>query len=434
MQARSTFGHPKWGIPILLLVTISLLVSCASNYTPRFQRYFKKELQDPFYSNHFTGVMVLDAESGDTLYAHQADRYFTPASNTKIATLFAALEMLPDTLPALRYRIDSDTLHFTGTGDPSFLHPYFKDSTALRLLSDHRHPIWYAGNYSDEHFAPGWAWEDYPYTFSTERSVLPIYGNTIQVIPGQSYQVIPSFFSDSTSLSDIATTRFEYRNQFRIKPPIRDTLSLPFITSAETSTALLENIIGQPVQRVDAILSGELSVLKSIPRDSVCKKMMVDSDNFLAEQLMVLVSSQVTDTLSFIAARDRMLDGPLVDLDDPPRWVDGSGLSRYNLFTPKWISGVLHKMYKKYPREQLFNLFPVGGVSGTLSDWYGDTEAPYVYAKSGTLGNNYNLSGYLITDSGNTLIFSIMNNHFRSPNRDVRQQLDQTLRWLKTHY
>jgi len=57
-----------------------------------------------------------------------------------------------------------------------------------------------------------------------------------------------------------------------------------------------------------------------------------------------------------------------------------------------------------------------------------------VFAKSGTLGNNYNLSGYLRTDSGKTLIFSIMNNHFRSSNQDIRQQIDHMLRWLKSNY
>ena len=419
---------------LLIIITCLFLGSCATTYPPRFQRYFKKELHNPFYANHFTGLMILEAESGDTLYANQADRYFTPASNTKIATLFTSLELLPDSLPALRFRLDADTLRFMGTGDPSFLHPYFRDSTALRFLSDHEHIIWYTGNYQDDRFAPGWAWEDYPYAFSTERSVLPIFGNTVQVIPGQPYKVIPPYFSDSTSYSDIATTRIQHRNQFRIKPPLKDTLTLPFISSTATTIGILESIIGGPVKKDDAFLSGELSVLKGISRDSVCKKMMVDSDNFLAEQLMVLASSRISDTLSFNAARDRMLDGPLVDLDNPPRWVDGSGLSRYNLFTPKWITGVLHKMYKKYPREQLFNLFPVGGESGTLAEWYGDPVAPYIYAKSGTLGNNYNLSGYLITDSGKTLIFSIMNNHFRNSSRDVRKHLDQTLRWLKTHY
>ena len=49
-------------------------------------------------------------------------------------------------------------------------------------------------------------------------------------------------------------------------------------------------------------------------------------------------------------------------------------------------------------------------------------------------GNAVPAPGYLQTESGKTLIFSMMNNHFRSSNQDIRQQIDQTLRWLKANY
>ena len=427
---RLDFGNFTY----IIIVTSLLLGSCATSYPPKFQRYFKNELQKPGYAQHFTGILILNAETGDTLYAHEAKRYFTPASNTKIATLYTALELIPEKVPALRYSVRGDTLHFAGTGDPSFFHPDLKDSTAYRFMSGFEHLIWHMDNYEDDRFAPGWAWEDYPYAFSTERSILPLYANVVQVIPGQSFRVIPKIFEDSTSLSDVGTTRFEFQNQFRIQAPLRDTISLPFITSLETIEALLESIFKKDISRTHRPMPGPASVLEGSSRDSINRIMMVDSDNFLAEQLMILSASQIGDTLSFERARERILDGSLVDLDNPPRWVDGSGLSRYNLFTPEWIVGILHKMYRKYPSDQLFDLFPAGGVSGTLEQWYGDPDGPYVFAKSGTLGNNYNLSGYLRTDSGKTLIFSMMNNHFRSSNNDIREQIEQNLRWLKVNY
>lgn len=418
----------------LIFLIALLLGSCATQYPPRFQRFFKQELKKPGYAQHFTGILILNADTSDTLYTHQAERYFTPASNTKIATLYTALELLPEEVPALSYYAVHDTLHFSGTGDPGFFHPYFNDSTAYKHLTSFDYLIWHSGNYADERFAPGWAWEDYPNAFSTERSVLPIYGNTVQILPEEPLRVIPAFFTDSTSLSDVETTRFEYRNQFRVRAPVRDTVILPFITESEKVKALLESVIGKHVAQTERPMPGIAMTLNGMSRDSICRKMMVESDNFLAEQLMILAASQIADTLSFKMASDRMLNGPLVDLRHPPRWVDGSGLSRYNLFTPQWIVGVLHKMYRKYPSEQLFDLFPAGGVSGTLKKWYADPNGPYVFAKSGTLGNNYNLSGYLRADSGKILIFSIMNNHFRSSNQDIRQQIDHTLSWIKSNY
>ncbi|HLA63513.1 MAG TPA: D-alanyl-D-alanine carboxypeptidase, partial [Rhodothermales bacterium] len=43
------------------------------------------------------GVLVVDLESGRTLYERAADDYFSPASNTKLVTTAAALHLLgPD--------------------------------------------------------------------------------------------------------------------------------------------------------------------------------------------------------------------------------------------------------------------------------------------------------------------------------------------------
>ncbi len=38
------------------------------------------------------------------------------------------------------------------------------------------------------------------------------------------------------------------------------------------------------------------------------------------------------------------MNGPLVDLPQKPSWVDGSGLSRFNLFSPTDFVSVLHQI------------------------------------------------------------------------------------------
>ena len=149
--------------------------------------------------------------------------------------------------------------------------------------------------------------------------------------------------------------------------------------------------------------------------------MMQVSDNFLAEQLLILASSTLSDTLSSAKPRDFMLKNHLSNLRQPPRWVDGSGLSRYNLFTPESLVHVLHQMYDEILQQRLFQLFPAGGVSGTIEEWYPGNSEPYIYAKTGSLGNNHCLSGYLLTKSGKTLIFSFMNNHFMESSIEVKK-------------
>jgi len=161
--------------------------------------------------------------------------------------------------------------------------------------------------------------------------------------------------------------------------------------------------------------------------------MMIESDNFLAEQLLLLCSSTLSDTLSSSKVREYILENELADLKQQPRWVDGSGLSRYNLFTPESMIHVLSKLYDDIPRERLFDFFPAGG-QGTLKDWYPGKPEPYLFAKTGSVGNNYNISGYLITKSGKILIFSFMNNHFRHPSSEIKKRMQRIFEALRDDY
>jgi serine-type D-Ala-D-Ala carboxypeptidase/endopeptidase (penicillin-binding protein 4) len=97
-----------------------------------------------------------------------------------------------------------------------------------------------------------------------------------------------------------------------------------------------------------------------------------------------------------------------VDSDDFV-FVDGSGLSRADLITPRAATTLL--VYAEHqPWGQLYrDSLPVGGVDGTLADRFTtDPLRDHVFAKTGTLGEASTLSGYLIARSGRTVVFSIL--------------------------
>jgi D-alanyl-D-alanine carboxypeptidase/D-alanyl-D-alanine-endopeptidase (penicillin-binding protein 4) len=378
--------------------------------------------------------MVYDPQTGDTLYDQNSQKYFTPASNTKIFTLYTALELLPERVPALRYLSQNDTLYIEGTGNPSTLHPYLKDSVPITLLGNASHVALYYNNFKDSPYGPGWAWEDYDSAYSPERSALPLYGNVVSVYYKDSLVVSPLLFRDSITQISHHRNREATGNRFYFDPSRRDTLEIPFITDSSMTRKLLEEILQRKVAVINKMPPGPKSTLWGIHTDSLYKRMMHQSDNFIAEQLLVLATATLSDTLNGSTAREHILSNQLANLQQAPRWVDGSGLSRYNLFSPASMVAVLNRLLLQVPRERLFHLFPTGGETGTLKKWFAGDPEPYIHAKSGSLGNNYCLSGYLVTRSGKTLIFSFMNNHFTLPNVTVKQQMEVVLQQFRDRY
>lgn len=407
-----------------------LFTSCKSL---QIKRNLTQKLDAQFYDNQFTGLLVYNPKTKDTIFSYNADKYFIPASNTKIFTLYSALQILPDSIPAFRYRIDADTIQILGTGDPTFLHPYFKDSTALKMIKNFKKVELTIDNLTDYRYGPGWSWEDLDKHYSPERSSFPMYGNVLTISNKDSLHCIPKVLKKNLQLSKTSVHRAYDENTFYYPENKTRTVETPLIIDSLLVAKLWDDIAPGKVF-ITPYSNKKMQTAYSIPTDSVLKRMMYVSDNFLAEQLLVLSSSTSSKKLRSYGIRQSILKHQLNDLKQQPRWVDGSGLSRYNLFSPLSFVQVLSKLHDSIPRERLLNLFPVGGVSGTLRHWYPGNPKPYIYAKSGTLGNNYALSGYLITNSGETLIFSFMNNHYRTSTKEVKKRMQLVFEYLRDTY
>ena len=104
--------------------------------------------------------------------------------------------------------------------------------------------------------------------------------------------------------------------------------------------------------------------------------------------------------------------------------MDGSGVSRYNMITPRTVVAVLKKIYSKVSLNTIKNYFPQSGRSGTIKKY----NLKNVYAKTGTLRHNHNLSGYLISTKGDVYVFSVMVNHFTASMDEVREAIGLLLK------
>jgi len=398
--------------------------------------WVKNHLESDFYKTQFTGFYLYDPESKEILENYNGEKYFTPASNVKILSLYSAMKVLPDSIPALRYQKKGNGLYIEGLGDPTFLHPEFKSvSRALDFLKKDSGNIYlHWGKFEGTRMGLGWSWEDYEKYYSPERSEFPIYGNMATLKKGKNGpSAFPLTLADSVEYQESLFSRDFFDNKFYLGSRNGSSAKVPFVVKDELIRQMLSDAVGKEVFLTNDNLPENAKVLFSLPADKVYKRMMEISDNFLAEQVLLMVSSQISGSMSSEKAINYIKNKYLNGMPQEPVWVDGSGLSRYNLFSPMDMAFVLEKLYNEFPKERLFSIFAIGGKTGTLKGNYGGNP-PYVYAKSGTLSNNYCLSGFIITKSRKTLIFSIMNNHYQKENWQVRQQTQRLLEYVRDNY
>lgn len=435
------------GLLIISLVTLTLasLTSCTTHRIR--QSVNKSEL---FSQSGFTGFMLYDPDKGKTLHAVNEHIYFIPASNTKLFTFYASYKLLGEHVNALNILEKGDSLIFWGTGDPSLLHPDLKATQALEILKNTDKKLFHANNYHQvTPNGPGWSWNWYNYYYGAERSALPIYGNIVRFSKASNsptLEIYPSYFKrNMIPVPEVVgnqIVREQYRNLFSqplyFGAPTTLETDKPYITSEPLMLRLLEdtlhrNIISIPYD----VIKGHTPVkVQGMEMKPIYKQMMEDSDNFLAEQLMLLVSDKLFDSLNMQAAISYAKKELLGDLLDEPQWFDGSGLSSNNKFTPRSIIQLLEKIRRDVPENEIYDFFPAGGSKGTIRSWYKADEgsSPYIYAKTGTLSNSICLSGYLLTKKGKTLYFSFLHNNYSVHSDELKKEMEKILYFVHSEY
>lgn len=427
-------------VRLSIYLLLFLLLSCA----PRVKLQKDLVRAEARFQDHI-GLLVYEPMTRKTIVDYNSEKYFTPASNTKIFTLLSSLHLIGDSIPALRYVEREDSLIFWGTGDPSFLYSKVdQNDKVYDFLKNQSLPLYFStSNFYQEHFGPGWAWDDYNYSYSPERSSFPVYGNNLMITDSanQNIKISPSLFKDSVRVFQMKEKgRRVHRglndNSIRFYKGDEEkafTREIPFHVTPQIITSLLEDTLKRNVTWIEKTMPIGAQTLFSIPSDSLYKVMMQESDNFVAEQLLQMCAGILSDSLSSDIAIAYAKEHFLFDLPDKPQWVDGSGLSRYNLFTPRSIVKMWEKILMVVPKERLFQILAIGGEAGTIIDHY-KAPMPYIYGKTGTLSNNHCLSGYLITKKGNLLIFSFMNNNYTMSTDEVRRNMESVLFEIHERY
>ncbi len=431
---------------ILLTGSISLLlISCSVS-----KKISKSAKEDVITNKALTaahvGITIFDPAANKYLYNYQGDKYFVPASNTKIPTCYAAMKYLGDSLVAFSYDEDGNMITIQPSGDPTFLHPDFPNQPAFEFLKRLNVPIKLDQSvWDDQPLGSGWAWNDYEEYYMAERSYMPIYGNmvnvtgqtgNIQIVPKISGKIhLDSSFNQNRYVSQVHRNAGD--NNLNIiangNKPANVGITL-FSDHGKLIPALLSDTLKLKVDAFDRVKSKLVrrSLIKSQPTDSMLKLMMHRSDNFFAEQSLMMVSNQLFGYMNDSKIIDTLLKTDFKDLPQKPRWADGSGLSRYNLFTPQDFVAILNKMKNEFGMERLKVIMATGG-EGTISSYY-KTESGFIYGKTGTLSGVVAFSGFLYTKKNKLLIFSTLVNNHQASATDVRRAVEKFLQGVRNNF
>ena len=452
----------------MALLSLSLLLpACAPRPTrgaggaSSLVEAVSRALSDPSLDHSGAALLVVSLDRGDTLFAREEDRLYTPASNRKLFTAAAALHWLG---PDHRFRtallstapIDGDTLRgdlvLVGGGDPDLAVAdlvAFADTLLARgarvVSGDVRaDDAWF----DDVEWGAGWMWDDGPYWEWPYVTALTLEDNvvTVTVRPGAEIGA-PTVVrldppTDYVTLNVAATTgpadgapSLEIDRHWSPRENVIDvTGSLPIRADSVVArrtveepalyavTVLRELLEARGVEVLGVARRGPLvdapadtiGVHVSDPLAASIRNFLKVSDNLTGELLVKAMGAAregPPGTYGKGLAAERAFLASEVGIDTTAqRLADGSGVSRYNLVTARQTVRLLEYMSR---RDALFPAFldglPVAGVDGTLEGRMRGTAAEgRARAKTGTLNGVTALSGYVPSADGERLAFSLM--------------------------
>lgn len=422
------------------------------------------------------GILVTtlptQGSSPQVLYAHDAERFFLPASNVKLMTTAAALQRLG---PDFRFQTSIygttqsnglTVLRVMGGGDPSLTEAdlaVLADDLVAQGIRRVSHLI------ADDHTFPGssvnptWEWEDLQAGYGAPVNSLMLNGNAVglSLVPqglGQPLQVVwddprqadqwqvqNQSITVAAGQSEWVTvgrslSRAEVQVQGQLvvgSEPETAAIAIPnpgtyFLHSFQSLLQARGIAVGQATLTLTPAvdLPPELATHPSPTLADLIATTNRTSNNLYAEALLkslgMAYDPEATDaTTAGLEAMTITLTQLGVPADSYAL-ADGSGLSRHNLASPAALVATLQAMAASPYADLYRQSLAIAGETGTLSNRFRGTPVEgRLYGKTGAISNNAALSGYLYPPNYSPLTISILVNHVDQPVRSFRTVIDE---------
>jgi D-alanyl-D-alanine carboxypeptidase/D-alanyl-D-alanine-endopeptidase (penicillin-binding protein 4) len=383
---------------------------------------------NPIFSNSNMGILVVNPQSGDTLFSRNAGKLFMPASNQKILTASVALALLgPDyryktsfvTTGTVQNGVLNGDVVVIGRGDPTVSNRAQQgnamswmlrvaDSLTAHGINRISGALRRGGNaFPDSIYGYGWEWDD----LSTDSGA-----------------PVDELLYDE----GMTTARVQINGRDTVVEIATRTPGRTYLEALDSALSIRGIVVGRGISDSVAMLSPDpapLFVVQSPPLRDILRLLEKPSQNQIAEILLHTIGLERTgvgtaDSGAAVVSRQLAAWGA------QPRqgfvMYDGSGLSRHDLVSPETIVRVLVAIEKDTAFQAFYDALPVAGVDGTLrTRMLGTPAAGNMHAKTGTLQFVRSLSGYVTDADGDRLVFSLLHNHFTVPVDSVTRFQDQ---------
>lgn len=405
------------------------------------------------------GIFIKDLQSGDIIFDHNSELALTPASVMKVVTTATALDILGKdyqfkTSVQLSGSRSGSTwngnLIITSCGDPTLESEHFKSNlgfcnqiiSALKQKSITKitGTVVVRQSLSDAGPILQWECEDIAWPYGAglfglnwrdnSFTIYPATGKTTPHVPNLNIEIRKATSNDLVRGVDSNNLIIYATNTDNRKWVTRSSMPDP---SAVFQYELIEKIKAAGIEIGSKAVnsSGESLTLcthTSPLSEEILRSLMVRSDNLFAEGILRAIAPGSSRKKAIEKEKElwnnRGISGKNTIIND------GSGLTRANRLSPRFLGDILEYMAKSNNAELFSSFFPKAGKDGTMKSFLAKTPLDGAIAlKTGSVSSVQTYAGYLFdSETGSpSHVVVVMVNGFFCPRAQVRKAVENLL-------